>query len=243
MGLWGCVMYKIAVVEDEEKQVQKIKKYLHQYEKENMVDFDLTFFSDGDEIVEKYDCSYDLILMDIMMQFMDGMTAAEEIRKKDETVMIIFTTNMVNFAIKGYQVGAFDYILKPITYFQLEKSISRALKKLNKEDTTTYINIGSNSNTQRLALKEILYIESYAHYLTFYTIRGEFTVYMRLKDVEDALEGKKFFRISKSIIVNFRYVDGVVQGFCVIGKNKLPVSRSKKKEFMEQLTYYMYNHS
>lgn len=236
-------MYKIAVVEDEEKQVQKIRTFLHQYEKEKKVDFDLTFFSDGDEIVEKYDCSYDLILMDIMMKFMDGMTAAEEIRKKDETVIIIFITNMVNFAIKGYQVGAFDYILKPINYFQLEKSLSRALKKLNKEDTTTYINIGSSSNIQRLALKDICYIESYAHYLTFYTIRGEFTVYMRLKDVEEALQGKNFFRINKGAIVNLRYVDGVEEGCCMIGQKKLSVSRSKKKDFMTQLTYYMYNRS
>lgn len=236
-------MYKIAIVEDEEKQVQKIKKFLHQYEKEKLVDFELTFFSDGDEIVEKYDCSFDLILMDIMMQFMDGMTAAEEIRKKDGTVIIIFITNMVNYAIKGYQVGAFDYILKPITYFPLEKSLNRALTKLNKEDAAVYINIGSNSNTQKLALKEICYIESYAHYLTFYTIRGEYTVYMRLKDVEDVLQGKNFFRVSKGAIVNLRYVEGVENGCCVICGKILAVSRAKKKEFMEQLTYYMYNHS
>lgn len=236
-------MYKIAIVEDEEKQVQKIKKFLHQYEKEKLVDFELTFFSDGDEIVEKYDCSFDLILMDIMMQFMDGMTAAEEIRKKDETVIIIFITNMVNYAIKGYQVGAFDYILKPITYFPLEKSLNRALTKLNKEDAVVYINIGSNSNTQKLALKEICYIESYAHYLTFYTIRGEYTVYMRLKDVEDVLQGKNFFRVSKGAIVNLRYVEGVKNGCCVICEKIIAVSRAKKKEFMEQLTYYMYNHS
>ena len=236
-------MYKIAIVEDEEKQVQKIKKLLHQYEKEKLVDFELTFFSDGDEIVEKYDCSFDLILMDIMMQFMDGMTAAEEIRKKDETVIIIFITNMVNYAIKGYQVGAFDYILKPITYFPLEKSLNRALTKLNKEDSAVYINIGSNSNTQKLALKEICYIEIYAHYLTFYTIRGEYTVYMRLKDVEDVLQGKNFFRVGKGAIVNLRYVEGVENGCCAICGKMLAISRAKKKEFMEQLTYYMYNHS
>lgn len=236
-------MYRIAIVEDEEKQVQKIKKYLHQYEKEKLVDFELSFFSDGDEIVEKYDCSYDLILMDIMMQFMDGMTAAEEIRKKDETVIIIFITNMVNYAIKGYQVGAFDYILKPISYFQLEKSLSRALTKLNKEDDTVYLNIGSNTKTQKLALREICYIESYAHYLTFYTIRGEYTAYMRLKDVEDALQGKNFFRVSKGVIVNLRYVEGMEKGYCVICGKEFAVSRAKKKEFMEQLTYYMYSHS
>ncbi len=236
-------MYKIAVVEDEEKQVKRIKRYLHQYEKEKLVEFELTFFSDGDELVEKYDCSYDLILMDIMMRFMDGMTAAEEIRKKDEAVTIIFITNMVNYAVRGYQVGAFDYILKPVTYFSLEKSLNRALMKLNKEDSAIYLNIGASSRTWKLSLKEICYVESCGHYLTFYTIRGEHTVYMRLKDAEDALQGKNFFRVSKSVIVNLRYVEGVENECCNIRGKMLAVSRAKKKEFMEQLTYYIYSHS
>ncbi len=86
-------------------------------------------------------------------------------------------------------------------------------------------------------------MESCGHYLTFYTIRGEHTVYMRLKDAEDALQGKNFFRVSKSVIVNLRYVEGVENECCNIRGKMLAVSRAKKKEFMEQLTYYIYSHS
>jgi DNA-binding LytR/AlgR family response regulator len=235
-------MYKIAIVEDEEKQVAILKKFLHQYEKEKSVDFQLDFYSDGDEIVEGFDCSYDLILMDIMMQFMDGMTAAEEIRKKDESVFIIFITNMVNYAIKGYQVGAFDYILKPIQYFQLEKSLTRALSKLNKDDNSAYINIKTNNGAHRISLNDIYFIDSYGHYLTFHTNKGEYTVYMRVKDLEAELSGKDFFRVNKGVIVNLRHIDGFDEGCCIIGEERLAVSRSRKKEFMEALTYYMYNH-
>ncbi len=235
-------MYKIAIVEDEEKQVAIVKDFLYQYEKEKSVDFQLDFYSDGDEIVEKFDCSYDLILMDIMMQFMDGMTAAEEIRKKDESVFIIFITNMVNYAIKGYQVGAFDYILKPIQYFQLEKSLTRALAKLNKDDSDAYLNIKTNSGARRILLNDIYYIDSYGHYLTFHTVKGEYSVYMRVKDLEAELSGKDFFRVNKGLIVNLRHIDGFDDGCCIIGEERLAVSRSRKKEFMEALTYYMYNH-
>ena len=236
-------MYRIAIVEDEKRQVQTLIHFLHQYEKENMVDFQLDFFSDGDEIVEKYGCNYDLILMDIMMQFMDGMTAAEEIRKKDESVFIIFITNMVDYAIKGYQVGAFDYILKPIKYFQLEKSLTRALGKLKKEGNGSHINIKTASGTQKISLNELKYVTSYGHYLTFSTIKGEYVSYLRVKDVEDFLKEKDFFRVNKGTIVNFRYVDGVDNNCCIIGDNRINISRGRKKEFMEALTYYMYNHS
>lgn len=107
-------MIRIAVVEDEDRYADQIQTYLCRYSKEKHIETAVTLFSDGDEIVEKYKGTFDIILMDIMMTFVDGMTAAEEIRRRDEFVTIIFITNMVNYAIKGYQAGALDYILKPM---------------------------------------------------------------------------------------------------------------------------------
>lgn len=235
-------MIKIAIVEDESKYEKLLIQFLKKYSKEKMVEFQISVFSDGDEIVEKYDCGFDLILMDIMMKFMDGMSAAEIIRKQDEKVTIIFITNMVNYAIKGYQVGAFDYILKPITYFSLEKSLDRALSKMDQDEANEYINITTSNGVQKVALKELSYIESDAHYLTFYTKRGKFRTYMRMKDVENAVSNLNFYRINKGIIVNLKFVDGVEENCCIINDNMLPISRGKKKEFMEILNNYISSH-
>lgn len=235
-------MIKIAIVEDETKYEKLLLHFLKKYSKEKSVEFEISRFSDGDEIVENYDCGFDLILMDIMMKFMDGMSAAEHIRKQDERVTIIFITNMVNYAIKGYQVGAFDYILKPITYYSLEKSLDRALSKINKEEAAEYINIQTSTGVQKVALRDLFYIESNAHYLTFYTKRGNFRTYMRMRDVETALSHLNFYRIHKGIIVNLRYIDGVEENCCVINDDLLPISRGKKKEFMEILNHYINSH-
>lgn len=78
--------------------------------KENGEAFDITIYSDGDQIVNKYQSQYDIILMDVEMKFMDGMSAAEEIRKVDTEVVIIFITNMAQYAIRGYAVDALDYV-------------------------------------------------------------------------------------------------------------------------------------
>lgn len=74
-------MIKIAIVEDEAMYAKQLEEFLHQYEKENGEAFDITIYSDGDQIVNKYQSQYDIILMDVEMKFMDGMSAAEEIRK------------------------------------------------------------------------------------------------------------------------------------------------------------------
>ena len=76
-------MISIAIVEDEELYAKQLQQFLHQYEKENKEMFDITVYSDGDQIVNKYKSQYDIILMDVEMKFMDGMSAAEEIRKID----------------------------------------------------------------------------------------------------------------------------------------------------------------
>lgn len=110
-------MIRIAIVEDEEAYAAQLTEFLHKYEEEENAVFEITRFRDGDEITEKYRASFDIILMDVQMQFMDGISAAEEIRKTDSEVVIIFITNMRQYALRGYAVDAMDYVLKPISYF------------------------------------------------------------------------------------------------------------------------------
>ena len=87
-------------------------------------------FSDGDEIALGYKAVYDIILMDIEMKFMDGMMAAEEIRKVDTEVIIIFITNSPQYAIKGYAVDALDYVLKPVSYYAFSQRLGRAVERV-----------------------------------------------------------------------------------------------------------------
>ena len=95
-------MIRIALVEDDEDYRREFLTYLEQYERESGQRFRISVFTDGDEITEGYAADYDLILMDIAMRFMDGMTAAEHIRALDSEVVIIFITNMPQFVMKGY---------------------------------------------------------------------------------------------------------------------------------------------
>lgn len=83
-------MIRIAIVEDEDDYVSQLTDYLKKYEKTIGEDLNVTIYRDGDGIIEKYKPQYDIILMDIHMKFVDGMTAAEEIRKVDSKVIIIF---------------------------------------------------------------------------------------------------------------------------------------------------------
>ena len=108
-------MVRIALVEDDANYRRELTEYLERFSKERGEHFAISPFSDGAEIAEGYTAGYDIILMDIAMSYMDGMSAAEAIRQMDDEVVIIFLTNMPQFAMKGYSVGALDYVLKPVS--------------------------------------------------------------------------------------------------------------------------------
>ncbi|MCR4868760.1 MAG: response regulator, partial [Lachnospiraceae bacterium] len=95
-------MIHIAIVEDEELYRKQLMEYLRDYEREQSVSFDVRTYTDGAEIAEDYPGDLDIILMDIQMKFMDGMTAAEKIRRLDRQVVLMFITNMTQYAIRGY---------------------------------------------------------------------------------------------------------------------------------------------
>lgn len=125
-------MIRIAVVEDDKGYAEKLRKYLDRYQKESGKKLKIEYFEDGEDIAIDYKCNFDIILMDIEMQFMNGMTAAEKIRELDDEVVIIFITNTPQYAMKGYTVDALDYVLKPLAYFAFSQKIERALTRLER---------------------------------------------------------------------------------------------------------------
>ena len=230
-------MIKIAIVEDEHTYAMQLQEYLRQYEKENGEVFEISLFSDGDEIVNKYRPIYDIILMDVEMKFMDGMSAAEEIRKVDTEVVIMFITNMPQYAIRGYAVDALDYVLKPVSYFAFSQRLNRAISRMKRRETKT-LTISIKGGTVRLDIANITYIESQGHTLVLHTIGEVYETSGTMKELEKELADLNFYRGNKGYLINLAHVDGIKEGCAVVRGEWLVLSRARKKEFMETLTRY-----
>ncbi len=224
-------MVKIAIVEDEDLYADQLNEFINKYADESHEIIRQVRFYDGDEIAEKYDGSYDIILMDIQMKFMDGMSAAEEIRKRDRNVIIMFITNRVDYAIRGYEVDALDYIVKPVSYFSFARKLERAISRIpDKEDVTITLNYPQGM--VRLRVDDIFYAESEGHNLVYHTVQGEYRIRRKMSEAEVELVPHGFFRSNKGYLVNLKHVDGVQDGCCLIAGQKLLISRSRKADFM-----------
>ena len=120
-------MVRILIAEDDSQCFRQLEQFLDDYSRETGRAFQITRFDNGEDLVEHYQPDCDLLLLDVDMPFMDGMTAAGHIRRVDPEVVIVFVTNLAQYAIQGYSVNALDYILKPLNYFSVSPPLTRAL--------------------------------------------------------------------------------------------------------------------
>lgn len=232
------MMISVAIVEDEAAYAEQLREFLVRYSQESGHEFEISIFSDGDEIVEGYKAQYDLILLDVEMKFMDGMTAAEEIRRVDPEVVIIFITNMAQYAIRGYSVGALDYVLKPVPYFAFSQQLLKAVSRLEKR-AKRYLTVSVEGGLRRLDTASIYYLESEGHRVHFYTDEGDFSAPGALKTFEEKLAACPFARCNSGYLVNLAQVRELRQSTVQVGPCELQVSRPKHKAFLAALTDYI----
>jgi len=232
-------MIKIAITEDDDRFAAQLSEYLDRFAAEQGVPVRYRRFTDGYALVENYRHDFDIILMDIEMGLMDGMEAAGEIRKVDENVIIIFITNMAQYAIQGYAVSALDYVLKPVNYVAFSESLKKAVSRLARRPDVL-IQITQKGSTVRLRSSEINWVESHGHHLIFHASGGDYdtTVYS-LKDIEEKLKEHGFMRASSGALVNLDKVTRIEGGTVIVNGQTIFISRGRKNEFMAALVSHM----
>ena len=231
-------MTRIAIVEDEAAVREQLAGYVQRYTRQYGTQFEVTMFTDGVEILEDYRPVYDIIFLDVEMLHLDGMETARRIRELDSDVLLIFITNMAQYAIKGYAVGALDYVLKPVPYFAFSQQLQKAVNQLAKR-TRHYLAVSVDGGMRRLDAATIYYIESEGHRVHFYTEDGDFSAPGALKALEEKLTGRLFARCNSGYLVNLAQVSGVQQNTVQVGPHELQISRPKRRVFLAALADYI----
>ncbi len=235
-------MIQIAIAEDSESERTRLLRYLKRYAQENALEFDITVYENGEDVVSAYRPGIDILLLDIEMPVLDGMRTARILREKDKKVIIVFVTNLAQYAIQGYEVEALDFIVKPLEWnvfaFRMGRIVSR-LKKQQAEATFSVAIKSESGSVNRIEITDIKYIEVNHHTLTYHTINGDFTARGTMRDTEELLSLHGFCLCNQCYLVNLRYVTAIEDENALVGGETLRVSRGKKKDLMKALTGYM----
>jgi len=234
-------MIHIAAAEDDAAFRTQLKTYLEQYMKDSGEEADLTLFEDGSELFPYKAERFDVVFLDIEMPGMNGIETARKIRETDAYVIIVFITNMAKYALKGYEVQAFDYVLKPLKYPAFARKLDKVIRRAKAQKTEHFVTISQGADLLRIKTSDIYYIEVMKHNVTYHTADGDITIRSSMKETEEAFAGLPFEKCGKSFLVNLEHVTGLKDGMVQVGGESLLLSRTRKQAFTEALVAYKSN--
>lgn len=233
-------MYRIAILEDEPQAEKVLAQHLARYGKERGEDYQVVWYSSALEFEETKQ-QFDLIFMDIQMPGITGMEAAQTLRMYDVETPIIFVTNLAQYAIKGYEVDALDFIVKPVTYGDFRMRMDRAMRHVRRTANQTVV-INTREGVRVVPVSEIEYLEVSNHSLVYHLWSEEepLTMHGSLAKAEQELAGGPFVRISNNCLVNMNQIRSV-RGMEIKtrGGDSLYLSRSRKKEAVATITSFL----
>lgn len=230
-------MLDIAICEDEDEAAQALERCIKTYCDHNHISFHTKHYSNPVIFLTEYRAGFDLIFMDIEMPDMDGIRVSRKIRETDADVPIVIVTNMKRMAIKGYSVGAFDFLVKPVSYYALELTLKKALRQIAKQ-SEHMLTVPVKSGTRRLDARDVKYVEVSARKLVFHTESESVESTGTLKNLEETLYRYDFRRCNNYCLVNLRHITELYKDEVRLGDEHIDISRPRKKAFLQELTNY-----
>lgn len=201
--------YRIAIVDDSQLDREYVQGIVSSWAQTRQLSIRTEWFSSAESFLFRYaeDKDWDILLLDIEMGAMDGVTMAKRVRRCNETVQIVFLTGYSDYIAEGYEVAALHYLMKPVKQEKLLSVLDRALEKRKQEDRC--LNLLLSGELMRLPLYEIRYLDVRQNYVTVHA-KQEVTVKRTLGDFEKELDGR-FHRVGRGMIVNLKYIQRVTK--------------------------------
>lgn len=202
-------VYKIAICDDTEIDRNFIKDIVTDWANKSGVKPDIHMFSSAEEFLFEYeDCKdYQILLLDIEMGQMDGVSLAKELRKTNDSAQIVFITGYSDYIAEGYEVSALHYLMKPVREEKLSEVLDRAVSKLGKDEKALMLEGGGETNL--VPIYRIRFIDVRGNYTTVHADKA-YTIKKTLSDVEKELD-ERFYRVGRSCIVNLTQISKVTK--------------------------------
>ncbi len=201
--------YRAAICDDSAADAEFVRSILARWAQQREIEVCTEVFPSAERFLFCYaeDKNWDILLLDIEMGAMDGVTMAKKVRRDNEAVQIVFITGYSDYIAEGYEVAALHYLMKPVSQEKLFSVLDRALEKLGQNERC--LNLESNGELVRIPFYEIRYLDVELNYVTVHA-KNDHTVKRTLGEFEKELD-HRFTRVGRSMILNLKYIQRVTK--------------------------------
>ncbi len=216
--------YRVAVCDDSAVDAGFVEHLVESWAASRQQDIQIQSFSSAEQFLFHYeeDKGFDVLLLDIEMGAMDGVTMAKRVRRDNEAIQIVFITGYSEYIAEGYEVAALHYLMKPVNRDKLYVVLDRALEKSKQNERCLNLELGGEM--VRIPFYEIRYLDVRQNYVTVHA-KEEYTVKRTLSEFEKELD-QRFFRVGRGLIVNLKYIQRVTKSEAYLSEGTvLPLPR------------------
>lgn len=221
---------KIALCDDDEKELSNIRSLLDSYQKTHNIPFTYQEYHSSCELaLQASKERFDIYLLDILMPHMTGMQLAREIRTFDHAADIIFLTTSSDFAVESYTVKATNYLMKPVSSNAFFAAMDDILRTKTQEQGH-FLVLKSRIGVHKVPLSELIYVEAQNRKVIYYTSGREQIVCTELFSsvCNSLLQHREFIQVHRSFLVNMNYIRSIgTMDMCLHNGTNIPLAQRR----------------
>ena len=227
--------YRVAIVDDSKTDAEYVQCILKAWAQDRQAGVQAQKFTSAENFLFHYadDKAWDILLLDIEMGAMDGVSLAKRIRQENKLIQIVFITGFPDFMAEGYEVSALHYLMKPVAREKLFAVLEKAVENLSRNEKQLAISF--DRQTELVPLSKITYIEAQKQYVVVHTDAKEYRMKASLTDTEKELD-EYFFKCQRSFVVNLRHVLRIGSDSVVLKNGtEVPISRGMSQKIGKEI--------
>lgn len=228
---------KIAVCDDEMLFLEKLKEQISEILLNG--DYTISEFFSGEQLIEAFPQErFDIVILDIEMDGINGIETAKIIRNIDSSVAIAFLTSHETFAIQGYEVNAKRYILKQQPEYMYREQLTALFMEYNQNHKR--FNYSKNGRTFSVKVSDIIYFEVFNRQIILHSLNGSFDYYGKISEVKDEYQNDGFIKVGKSYLINVAHIKFIDKDDIILKDGtKILMGRNIKNQIVEEYLNYL----
>ncbi|MGL5633900.1 MAG: LytR/AlgR family response regulator transcription factor [Sarcina sp.] len=238
-------MIKVAICDDQVVYSEYISKSIQRICKKENINAAIDIFKSGEEFLEAFresGYSYNILFSDILMGEITGVELAKQLKELNKSIQIIFVTVSMDYIFDGYDVGALNYILKPINEEKLEEQFLKAVNNIVYKKNKDLFYVNKKSAIKTVDINSIIYFEVNNRIITLVSENEEIEFYDKMDNIEQKLKSYYFVKPHRSYIVNCKYIEEIKKNELILKNGTIiPISRLNIKSIKEKFIDYLEN--